>query len=450
MQKFVVFSLLCFCLVLSAQDIQQLQQENIELKTRLERLEKAMLELQQKNVDSTKQLSPQEQKLRQELQSENKDLLNRADKNQPNFLQTKFEVKLYGYVKLDMAYDLARSYPGNYILWVESEEALQDDDDQFNITANQSRLGLDIKAPNFLSASTTGKIEVDFFGSGPENKSQLRMRQVYLKLEWRDNDGSFSILAGQTWDVISPIFPTTVNFLALGYCGELGERRPQFRLTKEFVIATSNVLKLEVAAARALGRTGPFYPDYLDSGEDAGYPNIQGRIGWEFDKTTTRHPTFGISGHWGQEEYDTQRNGEHKRFDTWSLNLDLDLPITSKIGLKGTIWTGKNLDSYLGGIGQGVNITRGKEISASGGWLALELGPFDEWRCNFGFGVDDPEDKDLNVGQRRRNWSIFGNVFYNFGDFLDIGVEISYWDTAYYKAESGTSIRVQTAMIYKF
>jgi hypothetical protein len=54
-----------------------------------------------------------------------------------------FDIKLYGLVKLDAAYDDSRVNVGNFGRWVETESVLKNDE-QFNLTANQTRLGMDI------------------------------------------------------------------------------------------------------------------------------------------------------------------------------------------------------------------------------------------------------------------------------------------------------------------
>jgi len=425
--------------------LQELQEENARLKERVSKLENTITEIQ-KSLGST--TTPQEQKLKPELEKENSDLVQRLDQVQKTSLQTKFEVKLYGYIKLDANYDLARSSVGNYHFWVESEESLEEDDDQFNLTANQTRLGLDFKTPAFLSSLSTGKIEIDFYGGGRENASLLRMRQAYLKWEWPNSD--FSILAGQTWDVISPLNPNTLNFLVQCNAGNLGYRRPQVRFTKGLEITKEHKTIFEFAITRMIGHSNTLYPEYLDSGEDAGFPAIQGRWSWEYTIIPKKPIVVGISGHWGQEEYDLEPDGSHDTFDSWSLSLDIAIPLAEKWAIKAELWTGKNLDSYLAGIGQGINTSRQKEISSSGGWLSLEFAPFDSWRFVVGCGIDDPENADLDRGQRTRNWSAFGNVVYSFSDFLEIGMELSYWDTSYKEMESGTNLRIQTAMTYRF
>ena len=54
-------------------------------------------------------------------------------------LWSSVDVQFYGFIKLDAAYDTQRSYPGNFVQWVESD-VTNTNDDQFSMTANQTRL----------------------------------------------------------------------------------------------------------------------------------------------------------------------------------------------------------------------------------------------------------------------------------------------------------------------
>ena len=87
-----------------------------------------------------------------------------ADTNLVSVL-SKFELKIYGYVKLDASYDTQRRSAGDLMYYV-LPEVNEDKDNEFNMTAKETRLGLDIKAPEVGSVKTTGKIETDFYGPG--------------------------------------------------------------------------------------------------------------------------------------------------------------------------------------------------------------------------------------------------------------------------------------------
>jgi len=165
-----------------------------------------------------------------------------------------------------------------------------------------------------------------------------------------------------------------------------------------------------------------------------------------------RPATVGISGHWGREELDVEPDGHVEKFDTWSVNLDFDMPLTSKLVLKGELWQAENIDHYLGGIGHGVNDTpmEEREVAAAGGWFALALGPWGRWWFNAGAGMDEPDEDDIEEGTRSKNTVYWGNVLYDLSTSVQLALELSRWKTEYVGLEDGEATRIQGAFTYRF
>jgi hypothetical protein len=404
-------------------------------------------------------LSKKNAELRQKVEKLDKDLeelrkivIPQAEANgsqMPKIVWSDLDIQLYGYLKLDAAYDTSRINNGNYAKWVEREDN-NDDDDQFNMTVNQSRFGMRINGQDDGAMNTSGRVEVDFYGGGPaENRAHLMMRHAYIKLDWPEC--RFNIIAGQTSDVISPLLPSTVNYSVNWWTGNIGYRRPQIRLTKEYGLGSETDLKLEGALVRTIGRDDAIAG--TESGEDSGQPSVQGRVSLSLPLVGSERTTVGVSGHLGEEEYDIAADGQNTDFTTWSLNLDVTQPINKWLSIKGELFTGENLDAYLGGIGQGVTLTGANqydEIGSTGGWIAAGLGPWNNMRFNVGGGLDDVENGDINTGARSLNRSIFGNMFYAINNNTEWALELSHWKTEYDGPGDGNSLRVQTALIYKF
>ncbi|MBN2455692.1 MAG: hypothetical protein JXB29_04000 [Sedimentisphaerales bacterium] len=442
----------CLC---KADEKSDLAKDNAELRKRVENLEKELSELKRIVTQQGEQLKTSEAKpetsagwkpQKGDIEKISK-MIQSQEQKKP--LWSDLDIQLYGYLKLDAAYDTSRINNGNYAKWVESESANKDDN-QFNMTANQSRIGLRINGPEDGGIKTSGCVEVDFYGGGAENKSNIMMRHAYMKIDWPEDN--FNIIAGQTSDVISPLYPSTLNYSVGWWAGNIGYRRAQIRLTKGLKLSNDIDLKIEAAVARTIGRDTTLVPA-SESGEDAGFPGIQGRTSLIFPLLSYKPTTLGFSGHWAKEEYDTSLSGSDKHFDSWSLNLDLTQPISKWLTLKGELFTGENLSAYLGGIGQGVNIARLKEIGSRGGWMAAALGPWDKWAFNLGVSIDDVDDDDLSSisgDKREYNRSVFGNAIYTINKNTRIGLELSQWHTDYQSQRDSDSIRAQTSFIYKF
>ncbi|HEY6166752.1 MAG TPA: DcaP family trimeric outer membrane transporter [Verrucomicrobiae bacterium] len=366
----------------------------------------------------------------------------------------KFDVALYGYVKLDAAYDDSRVSVGNYARWVESEQVNRNDN-EFNMTANETRFGIRIRGPQSDTFRSTGIIEADFYGGGTENAPNPRLRLAYVNFEWPGC--GFGVLAGQAKDTISPLYQPRVNFSPGWWQGNLDFRRPQLRLIENLKLAERVELKLEAAAARTIAPAFAAPKDFFpDPGADAGYPSAQGRVSLTFPGLYKLPVTLGVSGHWGEDEHDFTNFTHSVHFKSWSGNVDLSLPLTPWLKLQGEAYVGANLDAYLGGIGQGVNITRLIPIRDRGGWAALTLGPFDRWVFNFGAGIDDVNRNDLtgtgvaSTDPRASNKVAFGNTYYSLSDNLQLALEGSYLRTSYKSVAPGDDWRVQFAVIYKF
>jgi len=373
---------------------------------------------------------------------------NLADENaQPkNSLWSSLDIQLYGFLKVDAAYDNSRTTTGNYILYVDPDTG-KHHDDEFNLTANETRLGVLINGPEDGRMKTSGRVEFDFYGSlAAENKAKIQLRHAYVQMEWPDRD--LTLLAGQTWDVISPLIPTTLNYTVLWDVGNIGYRRPQVRLTKDHQLNDEVSLKFEGAISRTIGRLDA---TVSESGEDAGFPTVQGRVAVTFPWLLAGDTTIGVSGHRGREEYDTSAttNVDH---DTWSINVDLVQPIRSWVTLKAEAFTGENLSSYLGGIGQGVNNATNKEISSKGGWAAASFGPWDDWSFTAGISIDDVDSDDMVGDTRGRtlNRAVFANAIRTLNEHASVGFELSQWRTDYKGSGDADDVRLQAAVKYKF
>jgi cell division protein FtsB len=428
----------------SNRDVEDLRQENAQLRQRVENLEGALAEL---NREKTTTRNPPVEKAPAvpPNAAEKKPAPAPAGAAGKKNVVSSLDLEFYGYVKADASYDSSRTTPGNFVVYVDSE-ATRKNDDEFNLTANQTRLGLNISGPSSDTLKTSGRVEFDFYGNyASENKAKIQMRHAYLVLDWPK--ARFSILAGQTSDIISPLVPNTLNYTVLWDAGNIGYRRPQIRLTQVVPMGEKASLKLEGGCSRTIGRTDL---TNSESGEDAGFPTLQGRVSMTFPFFGPKPTTVGVSGHRGTEEYDLNPTGQNVDFDSWSVNLDVTQPVCPWLTIKGELFAGENLDQYFGGIGQGVNTTALKEISAEGGWVAASLGPWSQWSFNVGAGIDSVDRNDVTAGGRTQNTSIFGNVLYSLNKHAQVGVEVSQWNTHYRGPGDADDMRAQASFIYKF
>jgi len=143
------------------------------------------------------------------------------------------------------------------------------------------------------------------------------------------------------------------------------------------------------------------------------------------------HPIeFGVSSHVGDMILfipPAPGTGVSRR--TWSLNFDVRVPITSRFGVQGELWTGENLATYFGGIGQGINLAAPyNTIRSRGGWVDVWYDWSDRVHSHIGYSIDDPVDSDITSG-RTYNAFLFTNVSYDVTKKFLVGFEFTSWRT---------------------
>ena len=334
---------------------------------------------------------------------------------------TKYPVTLYGFIKGDFIYDTDPVTPGNFFQYVPAPAASgTGTESEYFITANQTRLGLKIGSPAVNGVKTGGAVEIDFYGGGgaPENKGHPMMRKAYVTVDWPDAD--FQILAGQTGDLISPLFPKTVNYTVNWWNGNIGYRRPQFRFSKGI-----GSLKVQVALARTIGYE-----------TKAGTPDIQYRVAYRFPLLTDRKTQIGFSGSMVTLDDTVDPNTESN-----TMNVEFVFPLSELMTLKGEYWTGKNVTAYLGNIDQ--------PGEGMGYWIDFGVGPLNNLSFHVVYGVDDPdEESDTYVGTMQRNSALCFNVFWKINKAVTWATELAMLTTEYVGGgDNGTATRAQTSFI---
>ncbi|HUT53975.1 MAG TPA: hypothetical protein VM658_11345 [bacterium] len=403
-------------------------------------------------------------------------------------VKSKYDVDFYGYVKLDAIYQMGYAFPGldfilnappgNYVGFPNNaaygsatstirrprgDEQENRDADAFGMTARQSRFGFLITGPQTDGGITTrARLEMDFYGYDPgrkassnqdpiENSGELRLRRAYVEI-MGDN---WSVLAGNEWMVISPIFPMlTGNYPYGADIGSLGYRTPQIRLTG---YALDKKLKLEVAFDNKLGDPEAFGFD-VDTGRAFGAPAYEYGITYASEGLMIAY-----TGHWAEEEIQSTRRGNlghfGERVNSYSNNVSIKVPIGDAIAIGGEYFEGANLDGWITGAQEnGWLMNRHGDIEplhCSGGWADIELKPMDNVKINGGWGLDDVSDNQLRLATLKpgyygmpgdlaitKNQMWFANVGYNVTSSTMITME---WLQVISEYENATAKHVTAA-----
>ena len=375
------------------------------------------------------------------------------------------KIQFYGFLRMDAAYDTSRMSDTQIPVFVRSEDpnapgAAPENQSEFTLYTRMTRFGLNLgggEVEAIGSPKLTGRIEVDFYG-GPasDSRNMFRMRHAWAKLQW----GNFFLLAGQTSDLISPLYPSVNADMLMWGTGNLADRRPQTRLQYTLPIGASQLL-----IQGAAGLTNAIDRKDLDKngvpdGEVSGLPTLQGRLAlrlplWKTADDKSHPLEIGAWGHQAWEELDAPLDGtEEDSFQSSVVGVDLKLPLyQDRLALTVEGWTGKNLSDVRGGILQGINTATGAEIHATGGfaqlsWTAVKTERYKNV-LHAGIAMDDADDADLNDGDRDLNYAVYGAVQSVFGHFT-LGIEYLHWVTEYVGFGNGTSDRVNLYTIYNF
>ena len=343
-------------------------------------------------------------------------------------------LSIYGFARLDVLVDDSRMSSLEDPAYVMREPAGGQLESELTMTPRLSRVGLSIDRWEIKDDRVfgEGKVEIDFAGGSGTNA--IRLRHAYASIARTKGESGLELLAGQTWDLASPLFPSAQNDAQLRYAGNLGDRRPQLRLS-----AYGRNLRIAAAAA-APAVLDPQEPGG-DGRADAMSParpmvqwlfELQGRLGG-YNSEVAR---LGLSGHAARAEL---ANGTTR--PSTSIAAHFYLPLSRQVVFLGEGYLGTNLAELGGGIGHGINPMTQESVHAKGGWLELALLPTARHMLSVGTSIDVARGEDLSPGDRERNGTIYSVLRYKPRPALQLGLEHLYWKTEYKGMPGGVANR---------
>ncbi len=319
---------------------------------------------------------------------------------------TKAEFDIYGFVRFDLMRFDSQMNNNLVPMWVKNEYdgSVLKDDPAFALHPRLTRVGMRFKA---FELSDTWKadvgIEVDFqnFAGASESRQTPRLRLGYIRLHY----GYWQFMGGQHWDIISPLYPN-VNLNGINWnVGNLGDRRPQLRVT--FAPPTGDGGKVYFTGAICQGGAVNMVDvdrNNVPDGQDADFGQLQGRFGIFEPVGENFDVRIGVWGHFAQEESFVNDSTLVKQdMESWSAGADFRFDIKKKVKILGELWTGENLPDLRGGAGQGINLERGIGIRATGGWAEVDYKTSDKVTLLVGYSMDNPRDEDLEYNMRAEN-----------------------------------------------
>lgn len=352
---------------------------------------------------------------------------------------------------------------------------VQPNDLNYALYPRLTRLGLEYYGESIdwccSSLRPSGRVEIDFLTpavvGNSESRELLRLRLAYAALQWQE----LTLLIGQDWDLIAPLNPTINDNTLMWNAGNLGDRRPQFKLMWDHDLGGGQVLQLynAIVLADAINNAD-LDGNGLRDQEDFGVPGYQARAGLVLPSHVEKEKIFaGVWGMVGFDEVDgripappippqgladpTFSSLKPRRFRSSGVGADLRLPLSECVTFQGEVWYGENMDDYRGGISQGINVQRQKVVRAAGGWgeLVWRLAPW--YQLGVGATIDRPTESDVeginlllfpgfpqgvDVGAGRTlNWTCYVSNRFPLGKGLTVGMDYIYWNTEYVGFKAG-------------
>lgn len=245
-----------------------------------------------------------------------------------------WKVTPYGFAELDAIHDSTQSFREAALNTpIAARGTYLGDNGQSQLTAKNSRIGLDVHAPGYRGIKMSARINFDFFGIQPTEATDndfyvlgtMRLRDAYIRAQTNVVD----VLAGQHRTLFgwggAGFDPATVAFL--GVVGQVYDREPQLRLSKELGNARGFVVEPALAALRPAQRQAEM-PD-LEGGIRLAHHGWLGRTMEGNDRPEVIPVSLGVSGLWRRFAVNEHLEVPRRAITTtgWGLAINALLPI---------------------------------------------------------------------------------------------------------------------------
>ncbi|HOB52728.1 MAG TPA: hypothetical protein PK176_01970 [Acidobacteriota bacterium] len=352
-------------------------------------------------------------------------------------------LQIYGNVELDFAWDLDRNQLGE-------PEPDPLENTTFDLSPRPSRLGARFHLPGPAGSAVSGRVETDFVtASGTENSPNLRLRHAYAEIAWADS--GFSLLGGQTYDIIAPLQTDTIDYPTEQWPGDVGYRRPLLRVRQTFGPDPARRFTLEGAVARITGVVEDGFTEPATS--TVRMPAVQARAAGTWPLFGGRGSTFGVWGHYGSKQHHLSYAGDQVQLTSWSVGMDADIWLTPQFEIMSEFWRGVTMDTYYWSdqIEMPLGDTTFRSVDSTGGWATLTWRQSPALRFNLGAGFHDPADHKLDGAEEFTHVvSYFGNFFYDFDEHWEVGMEFSWWHAAQLDGPDRSKRRIGGTFLYRF
>ena len=324
----------------------------------------------------------------------------------------KYNMRFYGRVKVDINYDTAEFKKYNDFIGPLGKDATND---SVNFNCRDVRFGLETSHTEG-DLTVKGRIETDFYGDNNGDNLIPRMRLGYVDLI--KNSTNTSLRVGQDWIPVAQQNPATIDFGILSTSGNLWWRVPQVTIRQK-----AGNFEFLLSAMRHRRK---------DTEENDRMPWALGRIAYKFGKPGNLLALGG--GYRNTNDYDNSGEDITRTLAALEFKCTMGTVLVKAEGF----W-GEAIDNEFLRYDMGVNTSdpdNPDEIESIGGFISVTANISDEITLSAGYGIDDPDNDDmdgmkgtLNDRQFTKNSMMFLNSWYKLTKGLKTGAEIIYAET---------------------
>jgi hypothetical protein len=344
-----------------------------------------------------------------------------------------FKVVVFGALQGNMIFSTARPVAPGIPLFLVPGPLEGFRQQTVDLHARSSSLGAAVVGPKIGDWQTGGLILALFY-----NDNLIADRYGVLPFQiWGDlKNDDWRFTFGLQTDLINPVNPTMLTFSLLAFSGNAGSNfRGQFRFERFLHLDDDAKVTLQLALSEP---NSTIVSNALRIDEDNGWPSVETRVALTLGPTegaglaAEPHFEVGLSGVIGQVRRTEPPGVRQVVADLWALGVDGRWRVCPCFGLKGELYVGQAIGTYNAGVQQSINFPAGREVRAAGGWgeVYYYLVP-DKVHTHWGFGLDDPLDRDVPLGGILRNHTYFGNVIWDVTKNFRLGFEATWRETAY-------------------
>ena len=320
---------------------------------------------------------------------------------------SKYNMRLYGKVKVDAHYDTAELNNNDWVRAVVQGDDYKNDSVNFN--PRDTRFGFEAghKWDNWLAK---GRVEIDFYGDNAGNSLLPRMRLGYVDLS---HDRGTSVRIGQDWTPVAQLNPSTIDFGVLSSAGNLWWRVPQATVRQKLG-------NFEILASAMKHRT-------TDNEREDRMPWILSRVAYS-NGFLGEKGMLALGAGYRHADYGDDNSEDT---DRWLVCGEFRYKYNA-LTLKGEIWTGagigENFLRYDLDMSEELDPDQLSEPAAAfGGWIDLTYAFTDKFSMTAGYGVDNPDDDDIGNTftdlRFTRNEQYYLNAWYQLAKPIKVGME---------------------------